>query len=342
MIIAEEITADQLYKELMNIKDDHQTNIYSLADCQEIVPVINEINLLKKTKNACILAHSYCTPDIVFGVSDFVGDSYELSKKAKETDADTIIFAGVRFMGETAKLLSPQKNVIVPASDPGCTLADAITGAEVLKLKEENPDFTFVCYINTTAEVKAACDVCVTSANIYKVVQRIDNDKIFFVPDRLMALNLIQYCQENNINKTIKYVNGTCYVHEEYQPESIDKMKAREPKIKVLCHPECDPRVCNKCDFVGSTSQILNFVKNDDSDKYMILTDNGISARVQHDYPNKQIIGDALACKYMKSNNLPAILKALKNPSDEDYIQISSDVREKALSCINAMFRYTE
>ncbi len=342
MIITQEITPKQFYQGLINIKDENHNPLFSLDFCKQSTPLINEINALKKETNACVLAHSYVTADIIYGVSDFVGDSYELSKKAKESTADTIIFAGVKFMGETAKLLCPDKNVLVPATDPGCTLADAINAEDVALLKKQNPDFTFVCYINTTAEIKAVCDVCVTSANVYKVVEKIPNNKIFFLPDRLMALNLIQYCQNNQIEKTIKYADGTCYLHEEYNPQVIKSEKQKYPDAKVLCHPECSPEVCAECDYVGSTSQILSYVKNSSVRKYLILTDSGITARIQHDYPEKEIIGSASGCKYMKSNTLADILRVLKDPLPEDYIHVSPAIRNQALACINAMFTYVD
>jgi quinolinate synthase len=342
MITTEAITAEQLYQELVPIQDEHHNPVFSRAYCEEAAPLINEINDLKKEKDACILAHSYVTADIIYGVSDFAGDSYELSKKAKAAKASTIVFAGVRFMGETAKLLSPDKAILVPATDPGCTLADAITGETVKRLREENPDHTFVCYINTTADVKAACDVCVTSSNIYKVVERLPSDKIFFIPDELMAQNLINYLKKHEIPKTVKYVKGTCYLHEDFEPELIDKTRQQHPDLNALCHPECKPAVCEKCDFVGSTSQMLKHVQETGAGKFLVLTDNGITARLQHDDPAKEIVGPSLACKYMKSNTLKDILRVLKDPQPRDHVEVPPMIRDKALACINAMFTYAD
>jgi len=174
------IKAEDLFEKLQHVKISNTVCQYNREKCEELVPLINEINELKKEKNAVILAHSYVTPDIIFGVADFNGDSYGLSKDAAGTNADIIIFSAVKFMAETAKILNPEKTVLVPGKLNGCSLADSITGEDVRLLKNENPDYTFVCYINTTAEVKAQCDVCVTSSNVYKIVEYLPNDKIFF------------------------------------------------------------------------------------------------------------------------------------------------------------------
>ena len=176
------MTAEELFEKLKNIKLGGTVCQYSFRKCQDLVPLVNEINRLKKEKNAVILAHSYVSPEIVYGVGDFVGDSYKLAKDAMTTTASTIVFAAVRFMGETAKILNPEKEVLIPSALDGCTLADAIDAATVRKLRKEFPDYTFICYVNTTAEVKAECDVCVTSANAYTIAQNIPNDKIYFLP----------------------------------------------------------------------------------------------------------------------------------------------------------------
>lgn len=195
------ITPEELYQTLQNVKVGGTVCIYSRKKCEELVPLINEINTLKKEQNAVILAHSYVSPEIVYGVADFVGDSYALSKDAMSTPAKKIIFAAVRFMGDTAQILNPEKEVLIPGLLDGCTLADAINGEQVRQLRKEFPDYTFVCYINTTAEVKAECDVCVTSANVYDIVQRIPNDKIYFLPDKLMGQNLVNELQRRGVKK---------------------------------------------------------------------------------------------------------------------------------------------
>lgn len=329
-----------LYNALKDVKVGGTTCKFTMEKCEEIAPVINEINRLKKEKNALILAHSYVSPEIIHGVADVVGDSYELSKRAKETNADTIIFAAVRFMAETAKLLNPTKQVIIPSHNNGCTLADSITGDDVKALRAAHPDYTFVCYINTVAEVKAHCDVCVTSSNVYKIITEIPNDKIYFLPDKLMGENIQHYLTENNINKTLKYTDGTCYVHEAYDPEMIDFLKLEYPGVKVLAHPECKPEVLSNSDYVGSTSQMVNYVKENNADHFFLLTECGLTSRLQLESPQKSFIGSCTLCKYMHSNTLDQILQSLKNPDKDLIVSIPEDTQEKALACINAMFDY--
>ncbi len=341
--ITELDNSQSLFDKLMKIKKDSGLCYQSLIEkSTELVDKINTIQELKAEKNAVILAHTYVIPEIIYGVSDFVGDSYALSKDAVNTPAQTIVFASVRFMGETAKILNPHKDVLMPATDGGCTLADAINAEQVRKLRAQYPDYTFVCYINTTAEVKAECDVCVTSANVFKVVENLPNDKIYFLPDRMMGQNLIEEMKRRGIKKDIKYFSGTCYVHEEYTLEQLLDMKKRFPNALVAAHPECQPAVCQKSDFIGSTSQIFKYIKESPNKEFLMLTECGLGARLNMEYPDKKIVGTCTFCKYMKSNTLDDIIRVLKNPTPEDYITVSENVRIKAIKSIEAMFEYAE
>ena len=340
--MTEKITAQQLYAKLKNIRAGANVCQYSFKKCEELTPLINEINELKEEKNAVILAHSYVSPEILYGVSDFTGDSYALSKDAMSTDADIIVFTAVRFMAETAKVLNPKKEVYIPTALDGCTLADSINAAQVKALRKEFPGYTFVCYINTTAEVKAECDVCVTSSNIYKVVKNIPNDKIYFLPDKLMAKNLINELEKQGIKKDIRYWGGTCYVHEEYQPEQILKVRLEYPDVKVVSHPECHPDIVKESDYVGSTSQMLEYMLKTESKEFLMLTECGLSARLQVEIPQKRLVGSCTLCRYMKSNTLEDILRVLKNPTKRDHIIMDEAIRLKALKCVEAMFYYTE
>ena len=271
------ITAEQLHEKLKNVTIGGTSCQYPLEKCQELTPLVNRINELKKEKNAVILVHSYVSPEIVYGIADFTGDSYALSKSAMESDAEIIVFVAVKFMGDTAKILSPNKDVLIPASLNGCSLADSITGEDVARLRREHPDYTFVCYINTTAEVKAQCDVCVTSGNVYDIVEKLPTDKIFFLPDKLMGLNIIDEMERRNVKKDIKLWHGTCYVHEEYDPEMIDYLRSQNSNMEVLAHPECSPGVLNHSDFVGSTSQLLTHMETSTAESYLMLTECGLS-----------------------------------------------------------------
>jgi quinolinate synthase len=341
MLVTDHITAEELYKRLKNIKVGGSVCQFSLKKCAELVPLVNEINELKEEKNAVILVHSYVSPEIIYGVGDYVGDSYALSKNALETDADTIVFAAVRFMGETAKILNPEKDVLIPGQLDGCTLADSINASQVRALRKEFPDHTFVCYINTTAEVKAECDVCVTSANVYTIIENIPNDKIYFLPDQLMGENLVKEMERRGVNKDIRYFNGTCYVHEEYDAQQIFRIRSAYPDVKVVSHPECKPDICDQSDFVGSTSQMLDYMRQATAREFLMLTECGLSARLQQEFPDKKLVGSCTLCRYMKSNTLEEILRVLKDPTPRDYVHVDEKTRQKAKRCIEAMFQYT-
>jgi len=335
-----QVTASQLFEKLKNIRLGGTVCQYSLRKCEELVPIINEINELKEEKNAVILAHSYISPEIIYGVSDFVGDSYKLSRDALSTKASTIVFVAVRFMGETAKILNPEKEVLVPAAMDGCSLADSINAENVRDLRRQYPDYTFICYINTSAEVKAECDVVVTSANVYKVAKDFPNDKIYFLPDKFMGQNLKNYMERQGIKKDIKFYTGTCYVHEDYGMDDILKIRLEYPDAKIVSHPECNSAIIDNSDFVGSTEQMLGYMKETSSKQFLMLTECGLSARLQSEFPEKQLVGSCTMCKFMKSNTLQDILRALKNPLPKDRVILDESIRLRALKSIEAMFKY--
>jgi quinolinate synthase len=308
-----------------------------------MAPLVDEINRLKKEKNAVILVHSYVHPEIIYGVGDFTGDSYQLSKNAKEADADLIIFVAVRFMAETAKALNPGKEVRIPSRLSGCSLADSITGEDVRRLKAAHPDFTFVCYINTSAEVKAECDVCVTSSNVYNIVERIPSDKIYFLPDKLMGENLQDEMKRRGVKKEIRLYEGNCYVHAEYDAGRVDRLRKKYPEIKILSHPECSRDIIEQSDVVASTTGMMDYMRQDEKGSaYLLLTECGLAGRAQVEMPGKTFIGPCLECKYMKSNSLEDVRRVLLNPEPEDLIEITPEIREGSLRCIDAMFHYAE
>lgn len=329
------LTAEQLYDKLKYIRVDNPLCNYTLERCQRLVPHINEINRLKAEKNAVILAHSYVHPDILYTVADHVGDSYGLAIKAQETTAEMIVFPAVRFMAETAKILNPEKTVIDPNPNGGCSLADSITAERVHELRSEYPDHTFVCYINTTAAVKAACDICVTSSNVYSIIEGLPNDKIYFLPDKLMGQNVQNALGDK---KHIELYDGSCYVHEEFTTQEVQALRKTHPELSVLAHPECTQDVIHEADMVGSTSQIVNYVKEhrEENHPFLILTECGITSRLQVEHPELDLVGSCMMCRYMKSNSLELILNALKNPSNP--IEIDPAVQEGARACIKAMF----
>tara|TARA_B100001989_G_C24536293_1_gene464611 strand:- start:415 stop:1452 length:1038 start_codon:yes stop_codon:yes gene_type:complete len=335
-------TAESLFNELKDVTLGGNVCLYTLEICEKLAPIANKINDLKRQRNAIVLAHSYVAPEIIRCVADFVGDSYELSKLAKQTKADTIIFAAVKFMAETAKLLSPQKDVLIPSSFNGCSLADSITAQDIRQLRKQYPNYTFICYINTSVAVKAECDICVTSSNVYSIVEHVDSDYIYFLPDKLMGQNVVNELKRRGVNKTIKYWEGTCYVHEEYEPEMVDFVRAKNQGIKVVSHPECRSDVVDKTDFVGSTSQMINYVKQSDASSFFLLTECGLTSRLQTEVPEKSFKGTCTMCKYMKANSLDSILAALEAPTQQQYIYLDPQVQQKALKCIDNMFKWVE
>jgi len=343
-VCAPSMTAEELYEKLKRITVDNPLCTYSFERCSRLAPLINQILELKIEKNALILAHNYVHPDIIYGVADHVGDSYMLAKQALSSKEETIVFPSVRFMAETAKILNPEKTVIDPNPNGGCSLADSIDEQEVFRLREAYPNHTFVCYINTTASVKAACDVCVTSSNIYRILERLPTDKIYFLPDRLMGENAKNWLSKKGIDKEILTYPGTCYVHEEFEPEAIDFMKSRHPDAIVLAHPECKPSVVAKADLVGSTSDMHRWVIAGQNEKrpFLLLTECGVASRLSVEAPEAQLIGGCMLCKFMRSNNLTSILSALRDPLPSQMIEIEKSVQKNARICIERMFEYAE
>ncbi len=333
-------TKDSLYAKLKNVESGGCRITPERID--HILPIIHEINTLKREKNAVILAHSYVSSEIVYGVADFTGDSYKLSKDAKGTTADTIVFAAVRFMAETAKILNPEKEVLIPSEPNGCSLADSITGDDVRRLKKENPDFAFICYINTTADVKAECDVCVTSSNVYDIVERYPSDKIFFVPDKLMGQNVMAEMKKRGVKKEIKLYDGVCYVHETYDAMNIFSLRQKYPGLKVLSHPECNPQVAQASDFVGSTGEMMKYVKASPDNRFLMMTECGLANRLEVEVPEKKFVGSCTLCKYMKANTLSDILRVLKDPRPADRVNLEESLRLRALRSIERMFEYAE
>ncbi|MDH3980361.1 MAG: quinolinate synthase NadA [Gammaproteobacteria bacterium] len=305
---------------------------WSRGDCELIAPVTQEINELKKEQNAVILAHSYQTPDIMYGVGDYVGDSYGLSVRATDHPAQKIIFCSVYFMGETAKLLNPGKEVLVPRV-AGCSLADSITGEQVRALRNEHPDAGVVCYVNTYAEVKAESDACCTSSNAVEVVEAMPQDEILFIPDRLMAENLARIT-----SKTIRTWDGTCVVHEGFEADSVRDIRKRFPGVKILAHPECTPGLVSEVDYAGGTSGMLNYVKNSPARTFMLVTECGLTDRFKAEFSDKEIVGTCILCPYMKEIRLDDVLKALKDPAPDQYIEIPPDIAARAKRSLDRMF----
>ena len=293
-------------------------------------PYIYKINKLKKEKNAVILAHNYQTPEIYHGISDFSSDSLALAIEAAKTKADIIIMCGVHFMAETAKLMNPNKKVLLPDLKAGCSLAASITGKDVRLLKEKYPGVPVVTYVNTSAEVKAESDVCCTSANAVKVVESFGADKVIFLPDQYMA----NYVASKTKVKIISW-KGTCIVHEKFTAKEINDIKKQNPEILILSHPECPPEVISASDFTGSTTGMINYVNKNQPKKVMMVTECSMSDNVEIENPNVQFIKPCNLCPYMKTITLPKILDCLENESNE--ILIPNNIIEGARLAVEKM-----
>jgi len=309
---------------------------WTKSDCAVIAPMTLEINKLKKEKNTIILAHSYMTPDIIYGVADFVGDSYGLSIRASETSAKTILFCSVHFMAETAKILNPEKTVLVPAL-AGCSLAESITPKDARHIRKQHPTAGVVCYVNTSAAVKAECDACCTSGNALKVIEAMPQKKIIFLPDELMAKNL-----QPMTKKRIFGWSGRCVVHEAFSPKTIDEIRESNPGIKILAHLECRPSVIEKADMAGGTEGMIKYLEKSPAKKFMMVTECGLTERMRVEHPEKEMVGTCVLCPYMKKIMLKDVLQALKSPRPDQIIKLPEDVMKKAKKALDRMVKVAE
>ena len=295
-------------------------------------PYIYKINKLKKEKNAVILAHNYQTPEIYHGISDFSADSLALAVEAAKTKADIIVMCGVHFMAETAKLMSPNKKVLLPDLKAGCSLSSSITGEDVRKLKEQYPGVPVVSYVNTSADVKAETDVCCTSANAVKIVNSLGVKKVIFLPDDYLA----KYVALQTDVEIISW-KGTCEVHEQFNDVEINEIRKNNPGIKIIAHPECPPDVIKASDFAGSTSGMIKYVRDNQPEKVMMVTECSMSDNVQIDNPNVKFIRPCNLCPHMKKITLPKILDCLENETNE--ILMDNVTIEKARNSVERMVK---
>jgi len=306
----------------------------------EVDPTLNleeEINKLKKEKNAVILAHYYQDGDIQ-DIADYVGDSLGLSQQAASTDAEMIVFAGVHFMAETAKILSPHKKVVLPDLKAGCSLADSCPAPLFKKFKEKYPDHVVVSYINCTADLKTMTDICCTSTNAVHIIESIPKDKgIIFAPDK----NLGAYLQKKTGRDLVLW-NGACMVHEIFSKAKITKLQAQYPDAKFIAHPECEPQILEKAEYIGSTSGLLRFTKESDAKTFIVATESGILHQMERHSPEKTFIpappNNTCACNecpHMKRNTMEKLYLSLKYGLPE--IQLPEKVIKKGRSCIDKM-----
>lgn len=306
-----------------------------------IKDIQSEILKLKKEKNAVILAHSYQAKEIV-EIADETGDSYALSVAAAKHDCDAFIMCGVHFMAETVKMLSPDKRVFLANSGAGCPMAEQMDPFMISQLKEKEPDRAVVAYINTTAALKTVCDVCVTSATAVKIVQKMENNKILFIPD----CNLGSYVQKQVPDKDIKLLQGGCPVHASVTLTELKAVKAQHPDALVLVHPECRPEVTAEADYVGSTSGIMKYAMESDAKEFIIGTEMSITEHLQYACPEKEFyyLSKKILCPNMKMTTLMDVYKTLQNLDNGKAFEIIMDDEEirKARVCIDEMIRLGE
>jgi len=293
-------------------------------------PYVKAINELKKERNAVILAHNYMTPEIFHCISDFVGDSLQLAKEASKTDADIIVQCGVHFMAETAKLLSPDKTVLIPDMKAGCSLAESITGADVRSLRETYPGVPVVTYANTSAEVKADCDICCTSSNAVKIVESLGVRRVIFLPDEFLA----KYVAGQTDVEIISW-KGHCEVHERFTAEDLRAAREAEPGVRIIAHPECPPDVLAEADYTGSTSGMIDWVKDKQPNKVVMVTECSMSDNLAAETPGVEFVRPCNLCPHMKRITLPKILDSLVYLKEE--ITIQPDVAARARASVERM-----
>ncbi|MFI5395508.1 MAG: quinolinate synthase NadA [Candidatus Binatia bacterium] len=316
----------------------NEPRIYNHTTCAQMAATIHRIKLLKAERNAVVLAHNYQRPEI-FEVADFIGDSLELARQATTVDADVIVFCGVHFMAETAKILNPTKTVLLPDLRAQCSLADSVTADDLAErrdeLRQRFPDLQVVAYVNTTAEVKAVVDVCCTSANAVAIVNALPTQHILFVPDE----HLGEYVQRES-SKTVITWNGNCYVHHQITPESIRAVKEALPDVRILVHPECRADVIALADAVLSTSGMVRYAKTSDAQEFLVVTECGLSDRLLVEVPEKKFYKACKLCQFMKMITLDGTLLALERMQHE--IVLDEVVRAGAERSLRRMLELSQ
>ncbi|HXF52885.1 MAG TPA: quinolinate synthase NadA [Hyphomicrobiaceae bacterium] len=297
-------------------------------------PLIKAINALKAKRNAVILAHNYMTPEIFHCVGDFRGDSLQLAKEAARTTAQVIVQAGVHFMAETSKLLNPEKTVLIPDLEAGCSLAASITGADVRALREAYPGVPVVTYVNTSAEVKAESDICCTSANAVKVVESLGSQRVLLIPDEFLA----KYVQSKTKVEIITW-KGHCEVHERFTGEELEAFRAADPGVRIIAHPECPPDVLKAADFTGSTSGMIDWVKSNRPRKVILVTECSMSSNVAAETPEVEFVRPCNLCPHMKRITLEKILDSLLYMRHE--VTVDPIVAERARRAVERMVNLT-
>ena len=312
---------------------DHVKTVIPEVEWPLHAPYVAAINALKKERNAVVLAHNYMTPEIFHCVADITGDSLALARRAGETDADVIVLAGVHFMAETAKLLNPDKTVLIPDLRAGCSLAESITAADIRKLREKHPGVPVVTYVNTSAEVKAESDICCTSGNAVAIVESLGCDEVIFLPDEYLA----NYVAQQTDVKIITW-KGHCEVHERFTPQELEDYRSSYDELTIIAHPECPPDVLDVADFVGSTAQMSRFVETRRPKRVLMVTECSMSDNVAADVTDVEFIRPCNLCPHMKRITLANIYESLENL--EPRVEIDPLVADKARRAVERMLEH--
>ncbi|WP_420005500.1 quinolinate synthase NadA [Arenibacterium sp. LLYu02] len=307
------------------------SRVVSPVDWVLYAPYVKAINALKVKRNAVILGHNYMTPEIYHGISDFVGDSLQLAIKATEVEADVIVQCGVHFMAETSKILSPEKIVLMPDMEAGCSLAESITAEGVEEMRRRYPGAPVVSYVNTTAEVKAASDICCTSSNAAQIVAALEADTIIMTPDQYLAQNVARDVPQKNV----VWWEGSCIVHEQYTAQDLRDFREWNPGTRLIAHPECPPDVVAEADFSGSTSGILKYVTDEKPEKALLITECSMASNIADALPEVEFVGPCNMCPYMKKITLEKVLWSLH--SMEGQVEVEPEMAAKARYAVQAM-----
>ncbi|WP_425044554.1 quinolinate synthase NadA [Primorskyibacter sp. S87] len=307
------------------------SRVVTPADWAIYAPYVKAINQLKTERNAVVLGHNYMTPEIYHGISDFVGDSLQLAMKATEVEADIIVQCGVHFMAETSKVLSPEKIVLMPDMEAGCSLAESITAEGIEEMRRRYPGAPVVSYVNTTAEVKAASDICCTSSNAEQIISALDAETIIMTPDQYLAQNVARNVPEKNI----VWWEGSCIVHEQYTAQDLRDFREWNPGTRLIAHPECPPDVVAEADFSGSTSGILNYVTKEKPEKALLITECSMASNIADELPEVEFVGPCNMCPYMKKITLEKVLYSLDTMTGQ--VEVDPAVAEKARLAVQRM-----
>ncbi|MGR3375931.1 quinolinate synthase NadA [Salipiger abyssi] len=307
------------------------SRVLSPADWAIHAPYVEAINRLKAERNAVILAHNYMTPDIYHGIADVVGDSLQLAIEATKVEADVIVQCGVHFMAETSKILNPSKTVLIPDIEAGCSLAESITPEGIAEMRRRYPGAPVVTYVNTSAEVKAASDICCTSSNAAQIVAGLDAETVIMTPDKYLAQNVARQVPQKNI----VWYDGSCIVHERFTAQELKDFRDWQPDTRIIAHPECPPDVVAEADFSGSTSGIIDYVTREQPEKALLVTECSMASNISDALPGIEFVGPCNMCPYMKKITLEKVLWSLH--SMEGAVEVDAQVAEGARQAVQRM-----